>query len=266
MSNDRLADAVSALSTLVSRLRGPEGCPWDAKQTAASIRMYLLEEAYEVVEAVEAGSAPDVCQELGDLLFHIMFLTSLAQERGEFDLTDVVKKITEKMINRHPHVFGKKEATSPEEISKNWKKIKIKERGGAKAPSFLLEEIPISLPALLRGHRLSDRAAKVDFDWENRDKVWDKVKEEFKELEQGILDQRHDHIAEEMGDLMMSLVTLARHWGLNAEEVMRNANQKFIGRFKEMEEKLRASDIQVETASLAEMNRAWEEIKKKEGQ
>ena len=113
---------------------------------------------------------------------------------------------------------------------------------------------------------MSDRAAKVDFDWENSDKVLDKVKEEFKELEQGILDQRHDHIAEEMGDLMMSLVTLARHWGLNAEEVMRNANQKFIGRFKEMEEKLRASDIQVETASLAEMNRAWEEIKKKEGQ
>jgi len=265
MSNDRLNSALSALTGLISRLRGPDGCPWDAQQTDSSVKMYLLEEAYEVLDAIETGSPEEVCQELGDLLFQIIFLARMAQERGEFDLAEVMEKITEKMINRHPHVFGQVTVDSPEEVSDNWEKIKKTEKVVPKEVSGYLQEIPVDLPALLRAHRLSYRASKVGFDWENREATLDKVKEEFEELNRCNLDKDMERVGEEFGDLLFSLVNLARHWGFNAERLLRDGNRKFIRRFRDMEEELKASGIELHDATPEEMDRAWEKIKVKTG-
>lgn len=261
MSEERLSSVLLGLCELVSRLRGPKGCPWDSLQTDATVKMYLLEEAYEVLDAIEEGSCEDVCEELGDLLFQIIFLASLASERGEFDLVDVMEKITDKMVTRHPHVFGSTSVDSPEEVSHNWEEIKRAERDTRKTSSSLLKEVPVNLPALLRAHRLSHRAAKVGFDWENRDEVWRKIEEESEELHRALLNRGKERIGEEIGDLMFSLVNLARHWGLNAEKLLRDTNSRFINRFKEMEKELKSAGIDIHKATTYEMNRAWEKIK-----
>ncbi len=263
MNKDALSEAVSNLISLALRLRGPDGCPWDALQTDSTIKIYLLEEAYEVLDAIERGSPDDVCQELGDLLFQIIFLVILASERGEFDLVKVIEKVTEKMIKRHPHVFGDASVDGPAEVSENWQRIKMSEKGGPKSPSSLLQDVPVNLPALLRAHRLGERASKVGFDWEGREEIWDKVKEEFEELNETLTGNDKDRIGEEIGDLLFSLVNMARHWGMNSELLLRDANQKFLKRFQEMEKELERSGIDLRKASSSEMNRAWEEIKDK---
>ncbi len=265
MSKDRLSDAISSLSELVSRLRGPEGCPWDILQTDSTIKMYLIEEAYEVLDAIEKGSPADVCEELGDLLFQIIFLVRLAEERGEFDLTDVMERIAEKMIKRHPHVFGNARVNGPSEVSYNWERIKKEEKGGNRTASSALQDVPLNLPALLRAHRLSDRAAKAGLDWSGKAEVWEKVKEEFDELASVLSSGNEEGVGEEVGDLLFSLVNLARHWELNAEHLVREANQKFIRRFSEMEEELKAAGVEMSKATPEEMDRAWEKIKSKSG-
>jgi MazG family protein len=234
MNKEKLSRALLGLRELVSRLRGPGGCPWDAQQTPSTIKMYLLEEAYEVLDAIEKGAPGDVCEELGDLLFQIIFLTHLAEEGGEFDLTEVIETITEKMIKRHPHVFGVKDVKGPEEVAENWEQIKRTEKGAPTTFSSLLERVPVNLPALLRAHRLNDRASKVNFAGSNPEEAWARVKEEFEELGKGILDQDKKRIGEEMGNLLFGLVNLARFWGLNAEHLLRIRNQKFLER-SEME-------------------------------
>jgi tetrapyrrole methylase family protein/MazG family protein len=264
MNKDALSEAVSNLINLALKLRGPDGCPWDALQTDSTIKIYLLEEAYEVLDAIERGSPEDVCLELGDLLFQIIFLTILANERGEFDLVEVIEKITEKMIKRHPHVFGDASVDGPAEVSENWQKIKMTEKVGPKSPSSLLQDVPVNLPALLRAHRLSERASKVGFDWEGREEIWDKVKEEFEEINETLTGDDKDRVGEEIGDLLFSLVNMARHWGLNSELLLRDANQKFLKRFQEMEKELERSGIDLSRASSNEMNQAWEEIKNRD--
>lgn len=254
-----------SLARLVSRLRGPQGCPWDAEQTDATIRIYLLEEAYEVLEALEDASPKEVCLELGDLLFQILFLAQLASEREEFDFVDVVEGITEKMIRRHPHVFGKTMVDGSHDVSLNWAKIKSAEKGASQGVASLLKDVPANLPALLRAHRLSERASKVGFDWVDADQVWDKVNEEFEELGSAIKEGDADAVTEEMGDLLFSIVNLARHWGSNAESLMRLTNKKFLARFEGMERRLISSGIDIEDATLAQMNKVWEEQKKKGG-
>jgi MazG family protein len=263
MNKDALSEAVSNLISLALRLRGPDGCPWDALQTDSTIKIYLLEEAYEVLDAIERGSPDDVCLELGDLLFQIIFLVILASERGEFDLVKVIEKVTEKMIKRHPHVFGDASVDGPADVSENWQRIKMSEKGGPKSPSSLLQDVPVNLPALLRAHRLGERASKVGFDWEGREEIWDKVKEEFEELNETLTGNDKDRIGEEIGDLLFSLVNMARHWGMNSELLLRDANQKFLKRFQEMEKELDRSGVDLSRASSDEMNRAWEEIKDK---
>jgi len=265
MSENRLSKTVAALNDLVLRLRGPGGCPWDAVQTDDTIKMYLLEEAYEVLDAIDRKSPPDVCEELGDLIFQIFFLSALALERDEFEITHVIERITEKMIRRHPHVFGDKTVNGPSDVSDNWDKIKKEEKKDCKSHSSRLAEIPLHLPALLRANRLSERAAKVGFDWAGRKEIWEKVEEEFHELTAAVSEQHPEKISEEMGDLMFSLVNLARHWGLNSEQLMMDANQKFLKRFKMMEDELASSGASLDDADEEEMNRAWERIKKKEG-
>ncbi len=261
MNRDRLSKVFLALSELVSRLRGPGGCPWDAQQTDSTIKMYLLEETYEVMDAVERGTPEEVSMELGDLLFHIIFLVKLAEERGEFDLVEVIEKITEKMINRHPHVFGTTDVKGPEEVAQNWERIKKAESGIQKSFSSLLQSIPEGLPALLRAHRMSERASKRNLDWLSGEAVRKRVEKGWGELRKAIIEEDEEPMGEEVGDLLLDLVNLIRHWGLNAEHLLRNANTKFLERFQRMEEELRELGIELDKASPDEMNRAWERVK-----
>ena len=236
MNTERLEAAFSELTELVSRLRGTNGCPWDAQQTDTTIKMYLLEEAYEVLDAIENGVPRAVCQELGDLLFQIIFLASLAQDRGEFDLVDVLENIIRKMINRHPHVFGSVRAKNPQEVSDNWERIKRAEKGSRKKAADLLDEVPTNMPALQRSHRLGQRAAKAGLELGSTKEILEKIKEEFKVMEDSIQISDQDRLREETGDLFFNLVSLARHCGLNSENVLREANEKFIRLIREAED------------------------------
>jgi ATP diphosphatase len=232
MNEDKLTEALLSLSGLVSRLRGPEGCPWDIQQTASTVKMYFIEEAYEVLDALENGSADEVCQELGDLLFQIFFLADMAEDKGDFDLVDVVEEITEKMINRHPHVFGGTTVTSPEEVSENWEKIKRSERGDSGTGPSLLESVPIHLPALLRAHRLGEWASKIDPDFTNEDYLWGEAEKAFNDIRKAFSDRNKDLFGEGMGQLLFCLANLTRHFGLNAEHLLRDVNQAFLERFR----------------------------------
>lgn len=236
LKKEELARAAWDLTKLVDRLRSPNGCPWDAKQTAASIKMYLLEESYEVVDAIERGSTEDVCQELGDLLFQIVFLARLAAEKGEFDLVTVMEKITQKMIRRHPHVFGETNLKNAEEVADHWAAIKRKERGStAPVTTSLLPGLPKDLPALLAAHRLSERLARIKMKPNGRKEVGSRVSERCAELGQACHDQDPGAVGEMLGTLLFDLADLARHWGLNAEHLLRKANRTFSQREAEAE-------------------------------
>ncbi|MBW2093537.1 MAG: nucleoside triphosphate pyrophosphohydrolase [Deltaproteobacteria bacterium] len=264
MDHKSLASAISRLVDLVERLRAPDGCPWDAKQTMYTVRMYLLEEAYEVLDAIERNLPEEVCGELGDLLFQVVFIAYLGEEKGAFDLVNVLEKIIEKMIRRHPHVFGNTRVKDVAEVAANWAKIKERERNGAEKDGSFLEQVPVALPALQRAHRLSERASKAGFDWEDRNAVWKKVTEEIGELSEAVEKQDPRMVGEELGDLLFSLVNLARHWGLNAEDLLRMANRKFIRRFLLMEEKLSIAGKGLREATPDEMDDAWNKIKQDE--
>jgi len=265
MADDRLSAAMASLVDLMDRLRGPGGCPWDAKQTDDTVKIYLIEEAYEVLDAIEGSSPQEVCSELGDLLFQILFLARLASERKEFDFADVVETITKKMIRRHPHVFGNVQVEGAEDVASNWARIKRAEKGRSADISSSLQKVPSGSPALLRAHRLGERAAKAGFDWVNADEVWTKVEEEMREMRTAMAAGDPAAMSSELGDLLFTLTNLARHWGENAENLMRNANQKFLRRFEKMERQLADSGIRLEEATLDQMNSAWENIKEREG-
>lgn len=235
MDKDALSRSLFALIDLLSRLRGPDGCPWDALQTDSTIRMYVLEEAYEVVDAVERGWPEDVCQELGDLLFQILFLASLAEERGEFDFVDVMERITEKMKGRHPHVFGTVEVNSAEEVAENWQEIKKREEDSPETSSSLLQGLPADLPALLRAHRLNERALRADLDRFIGIRGWSGVEARFEKLKQAVSSEDKKQIGREMGELLFGMANLARDWGLNAEDLLRETNQRFIEGVNEAE-------------------------------
>jgi MazG family protein len=190
--------------------------------------MYLLEEAYEVLDAIENGSPESVCEELGDLLFQIIFLASLAEMRGEFDLTEVMEKIASKMIRRHPHVFGGTQVKNPAEVSKNWEEIKTTEKGASDAIQPLLERVPINLPALMRAHRLSERALQSNMDLKDESKIWETVHGEYEDLQRAFAEGDKERIGILVGELLFSLANLARHFGANAEDTLRSANKKFI--------------------------------------
>jgi len=234
MSKERLTRALLDLHALMSRLRGTGGCPWDAQQTDTTIKMYLLEEAYEVLDAIERRLPADVCDELGDLLFQIIFLARLAEERGEFDFAQVMERITEKMKNRHPHVFGTAKVRGPEEVADNWEKIKIAERKDREESSRPFWGIPGDLPALLKAHRLSERASKRGLDRFDPEEAWERVEEKFDTLRKTVPEGRKEQVGEAVGALLFSLVSLARQQGLNAEHIMRKANQEFLERFEKM--------------------------------
>ena len=235
MDANKLSKALLALRDLVSKLRGTNGCPWDMLQTDSTIRMYLLEEAYEVLDAIERGRPENVCQELGDLLFQILFLVSLAEERGEFDLLKVLEQITEKMRYRHPHVFGQTKVESAEDVRHNWQQLKKGEKEDSETLSVNLRAIPIDLPALLRAHRLSERASRANTDTPEGEVEWGRVEGIFQELKKALSTSDKEKIGQPMGEILFGLVDLARAWGLNAESLLRQVNEEFIQRVEETE-------------------------------
>jgi MazG family protein len=252
---------LARLMEIVSRLRSPSGCLWDREQNKQDIAQYLLEEAYEVVDAIENRAPADLQEELGDLLFHIIFLADLAQEKAEFDLTDVMAGITEKMIRRHPHVFSAKSFASVAAIKENWDIIKNQEGKNLGVGQERWGGIAKDLPALIKAQKITQTAAKVGFDWENTEGVLNKVEEELAELKEAIQACRQERIAEEMGDLLFSLVNLCRFLDVDAEASLRGASHKFVQRFAYIEEALLKLGKNPATTTLAEMDRLWEEAK-----
>ena len=204
--------------------------------------MYLLEEAYEVLDAIERDIPEEVCHELGDLLFQIIFLASIGEDKNEFDLLEVMERIEEKMIRRHPHVFGQAKVESAEEVSENWQKIKKGENGGARSAASLLQGVPQALPALLRTHRLCERASSSDFPPPDQGKDWSRVEEDFRELGRSLSEKNTSEIGEKVGRLLFDLANLSRHWGLNAEHLLRVTNQKFLERFNDQDGALKGEE------------------------
>ncbi|MEW6664625.1 MAG: nucleoside triphosphate pyrophosphohydrolase [Thermodesulfobacteriota bacterium] len=235
MDRTRLSGALVALYELVARLRGPGGCPWDARQTPHTVKMYLLEECYEVLDALERDRPRQVCQELGDLLFQVLFLAYMGEEKGEFDLLETLEGIHEKMVRRHPHVFGREKADSPEEVARNWARIKEDERSDVEDPGSLLRSVPAGLPALLRAHRLSERASKASETVEEEPDPWAGTQADFKALEGALAQKDTVRSGEILGRLLFDLASLARSLGFNAEDLLRKANQAFVEGFRARE-------------------------------
>jgi tetrapyrrole methylase family protein / MazG family protein len=249
-------DEFRRLVDIIAALRGPGGCPWDKEQTHESMTPYLLEEAYEVCESIRLADAGGLREELGDLLLQIVFHARLAEERGAFSISDVVSGINEKLVRRHPNVFGNVAIDSSAEQTRNWEKIKRTE--GKKSA---LDGVPMAAPALLRAFRIQQKAAAVGFDWERRGQVWEKVREEIAELDEVIGTGDQERIQEEFGDLLFALVNLSRFIGVHPEETLNQAVEKFIRRFRRVETVLKERGTPMENCTLAQMDGVWNEIK-----
>lgn len=244
------------LLDIMRRLRGEGGCPWDRVQTHKSLRQYILEEAYEVIEAIDAEDPQGLKEELGDLLLQIVFQAQIAEEEGLFTMAEIIRTINEKLIQRHPHVFEEPKDISADQQAEKWERMKV-QQGRASA----LDGVPKTLPALLRAYRIQDKASRVGFDWKNPDEVWPKVEEELKELRESIKSSNKDKIEEEFGDLLFSLVNLSRFIGVNPEDSLRRTINKFIRRFQKVEAELKARGKRPEDATLKEMDEIWERTK-----
>ena len=249
------------LRTVVARLRAPGGCPWDREQTHASLRTALVEETYEILAAIEAGDDGNFCEELGDLLLHVVMHAQMASERGVFDFDDVARGITEKMVRRHPHVFGEARLADSAAVLVRWDEIKRQEKaladGNAAGEPSRMDGLPPSLPALMRAQKLQEKAAKVGFDWPDIRGVRDKVREEMAEVESAT----SETVEEEIGDLLFSAVNLARWHRLDAETALRHATDKFARRFRHVEAALRARGQVWEAATFEELDALWNEAK-----
>lgn len=255
----QLCDAFKRLIEIVERLRS--GCPWDREQTSQSIIPYLIEETYEVVDAIDEGDPEKLKEELGDLLFQILFHSQIAKERNEFDIHDVIEVISEKMVRRHPHVFGDEKFDTSEEVLRQWDERK-KEEG--KQRESILEGIPSHLPALMRAHRIQSRVSKVGFDWKDLGEVLKKLDEELNEFRIALEKNDKSEIEDELGDIFFALVNTSRFVGVNAEEALRKTILKFISRFKYIERVSVEMGKSLDDMSLEEMDILWEEAKVKE--
>ncbi len=250
-------DKIERIKHIVEALRGENGCPWDKRQTPKTIKNYLLEEAYELVDAIERGSHQAIKEELGDLLFLIVFLAYLYEEAGKFDLKNVIDTVEEKMIRRHPHVFGGVKVRDEREIRVRWQKIKSEE----KLQSSILDGIPKALPALMLAYKVGSRAATVGFDWQRAEDVILKVEEEIEEFKRALKQGNRDRIEEELGDILFSCVNLARLLNIQPEEALRKTVYKFKDRFQFIEKRLREQGKDLEETSLKEMDALWERAK-----
>jgi len=246
------------LREIMATLRAPGGCNWDRKQTHKSLLPYLIEETYEVVEAIENEDFDDLREELGDLMCQIAFHSQLAEEAGKFDINDAINSINEKLINRHPHVFGEKKDLDPQQVRDQWEKVKI-DSGEKKS---VINGIPKSAPALIKAFRFGEKAGGVGFDWQDSRDVFDKVKEEISELENSLSDGHHDAIEDELGDLLFAISSLARKLEINPEQALNRTLDKFKGRFNYIEEQVKKSGKKFDDFNLDELEVWWQEAKK----
>lgn len=255
-ANKDLNDKFEKLVAIMAQLRGPSGCPWDKEQTHESLRQYLLEEAYEVLEALDTGDTSHLKEELGDLLLQIVFHAQIASENQAFDISDVIQSIAEKLIRRHPNVFGDQIIESAQEQSVNWERLKKAERNAS-----IVDGVPKTLPALLRAQRIQQKASTVGFDWPHAEPVWNKVEEEITEFKKVVHGANKNQIVEEFGDLLFSLVNFCRFINVNPENALRKSTEKFIARFKKVEADFEANHREMSAASLEDLDAAWEKIK-----
>jgi len=248
------------LVELTAHLRSPEGCPWDKEQDLMSIRNYIIEEAFEVIQAIESESLDDMIEEFGDLLLQVVFASQIAKDENRFDITDIIDQLHNKLVRRHPHVFGEKKAKDAEEAVKSWHEQKLKE----KSRKARLLNIPRTMPALLRAQRVGEKASQVGFDWDNIQDVLDKVKEEIKEIEQELSSGKTENLESEWGDLVFATVNLARHLKVDSETAAHRASEKFIGRFGKVEDLAKEKGKVLTDMTLEEMDKLWDEVKESE--
>ena len=250
------------LVTIMETLRGPGGCPWDHEQTLATLRPFVLEETYEVLQAIDAGDHEALRGEIGDFLFEGVFLAQIEADEGRFTVADSLRAVSEKLIRRHPHVFGtRKDVSTPGQVLEQWEQIKAREQQSAGQRNAVLAGLPKTLPALLGAHEIGTRVAAVGFDWEKTGDVIAKIKEEVAELEHALDREGAARIEEEMGDLLFSIANLARKLAIEPESALRKANAKFTARFEALERHLEAQGRSVHDASLEEMEAAWGVVK-----
>lgn len=234
-------------------------CPWDRKQTNESLRPNTIEEVYELCDALMKDDKKNICKELGDVLLHVVFYAKIGSETGDFDIKDVCDRLCDKLIFRHPHVFGEVKADTAEQVSENWEQIKLKEKDGNES---VLSGVPEALPSLIKAYRIQDKARNVGFDWEDRVQVWDKVKEEISEFESEVATMDKDKAEAEFGDVMFSLINAARLYKINPDNALEHTNQKFIRRFNYLEEHTLKAGRKLTDMTLEEMDAIWEEAKK----
>jgi MazG family protein len=261
------------LVEIMTTLRGPDGCPWDKQQDFNSLKPMLVEEVYEVLEAVENNDFDGLSEELGDILLHVVFHAQLGKETGQFDIDTVIGKISDKLVRRHPHVFGGESASTPEEVIKNWEAIKAQEKAEklksrTSEQRSLLEGIPSKLPAFHEAHQIASRAARVGFDWPDIEGIFDKLQEEVRELKEVIATGRdqdkRDRLEDEIGDMLFVIVNIARYLKIDSESALKRANRKFKTRFQYMERQLAEQGKSLEETSLDEMEALWQKAKSAE--
>ncbi|MFP4605322.1 MAG: nucleoside triphosphate pyrophosphohydrolase [Bacteroidales bacterium] len=248
-------EAFDKLLQILGELR--EKCPWDRKQTMTSLRNLTIEETYELADAIISEDMEEIRKELGDLLLHIVFYAKIAEEKEEFDITDVIHSLCNKLVERHPHVFGDTKVQDDKEVEENWEQIKMNE--GYKS---ILSGVPNSLPAMIKANRIQQKVRGVGFDWDKREQIWDKVKEELSELKDEVNNSAHEKMEAEFGDLLFSLINAARLYDIDPETALEKTNNKFIKRFKFLEEQTLNKGLKLTDMNLYEMNVIWEEAKK----
>lgn len=252
-------EAFGKLLDVLDTLR--DKCPWDRKQTNESLRPNTIEEVYELCDALISNDVPNIKKELGDVLLHVAFYSKIADEKGEFDIADVCNSLTEKLIFRHPHIYGEVKAETASDVADNWEQIKLKEKGGNKT---VLSGVPGALPALIKAYRIQEKAAHVGFDWDKPSQVWDKVKEEIAEVEAEIKAENQENIEKEFGDLFFSVVNAARLYNVVPENALELTNRKFIRRFNYLEAKAKEMGKSLKDMTLREMDEIWDEAKRTE--
>ena len=255
-------NSLSKLIKITETLMGDDGCPWDKVQTRESLKPYLVEETYEVLEALDENDPEKIKDELGDLLYQILFHSKISSLKGEFNFQDVIDNLSDKMIRRHPHVFKGGKLNSPDQVIEQWEEIKKKENNKANQKS-ILDSVPINLPSLIRAQKLQKKAAKEGFDWEQINDVFDKLDEEIKEFKEAVLKKKNTDIQSEIGDIIFVITNIAKFYKVDAEEALRSTNNKFIKRFQYIEQKMEEKGNTLKDSSLEEMERYWQEAKNK---
>ena len=260
---NRERDGFLRIKGIVKRLRAPDGCPWDREQTPQSVRKYVLEEAYELAEAIDSGNPDAVKEELGDLFFILLFVAEMHEEAGLFDINGAMETASVKMIRRHPHIFGDVKVSGAQDVINNWQAIKAEESREKGEAESALGGLPKALPALQKAFRVGERASRTGFDWHEAMELWDKIKEEEDELKEAIGSGTHENIKDELGDLLFAIANMARLLKVNPEEALNGTVERFIRRFKTMEELARMDGIKFSGLPQDEFNRLWEEAKKR---